>query len=76
MLFIVSALLFVGKIVCVDEKCFQDFRGITNDCSVPIFKDFPYKVTFRPACQRHDLCYGCVRHYHIFISNKVNFAHS
>ncbi|HMQ17009.1 MAG TPA: phospholipase A2 [Phycisphaerae bacterium] len=35
----------------------NDPNGITNGCSSP-FGDRPSGVDFRPACQRHDLCYG------------------
>ena len=33
----------------------------TNGCSVPGGLPFFYKKTFTPACEKHDVCYSCVR---------------
>ena len=32
-----------------------------NGCSVPFNMPFFYKRTFTPACNKHDVCYYCVR---------------
>ena len=32
-----------------------------NGCSVPFGINIPYKSTFTPACEKHDVCYYCVR---------------
>ena len=34
--------------------------GHSNGCSVPLGMDAPYKTSFTPACNKHDICYGCV----------------
>ena len=31
-----------------------------NGCSVPLGINAPYKNDFTPACNKHDICYGCV----------------
>eukprot|EP00794_Sanderia_malayensis_P000040 gene40-632_t len=30
-----------------------------NGCSVPFKSTFPYSTVFKPACNRHDVCYRC-----------------
>ncbi|CAH3016053.1 unnamed protein product, partial [Porites evermanni] len=35
----------------------------TNGCSIPGDLPFAYKATFKPACDKHDVCYYCGRHY-------------
>nr|QNH72513.1 toxin candidate TRINITY_DN7890_c0_g1_i1 [Isarachnanthus nocturnus] len=35
----------------------------TNGCSVPFGIDAPFKREFIPACDKHDICYGCGHHY-------------
>ena len=32
-----------------------------NGCSVPFKLKVPYKSTFTLACEKHDVCYYCVR---------------
>ena len=32
-----------------------------NGCSIPGKLPFFYKRTFKPACDKHDVCYYCVR---------------
>ena len=32
----------------------------TNGCSVPLGMNAPFKDDFKPACNKHDICYGCV----------------
>eukprot|EP00112_Aurelia_sp_Birch-Aquarium-sp1_P007971 Seg187.12 transcript_id=Seg187.12/GoldUCD/mRNA.D3Y31 product="Conodipine-M alpha chain" protein_id=Seg187.12/GoldUCD/D3Y31 len=34
-----------------------------NGCSVPLGMNAPYKDQFTPACNKHDICYGCGHHY-------------
>ena len=31
-----------------------------NGCSIPLGILAPYKEQFTPACNKHDICYGCV----------------
>ena len=31
-----------------------------DGCSVPLGISAPYKEQFTPACNKHDICYGCV----------------
>ena len=33
----------------------------SNGCSIPGDLSFFYKDFFKPSCDRHDACYGCVR---------------
>ena len=42
----------------VDALC--DADRYTNGCSVPLGLDTPFKKTFTEACNKHDICYGCV----------------
>ena len=35
----------------------------TNGCSIPADLPYPYKDVFKPGCDRHDICYGCVSIY-------------
>lgn len=34
-----------------------------DGCSVPSVIPAPFKKEFTPACNRHDICYGCGYHY-------------
>ncbi|WAR13112.1 COP3-like protein [Mya arenaria] len=36
-----------------------------DGCSVPGNLPYPYKNTFRPDCNKHDICYSCGNHYGI-----------
>lgn len=38
----------------------SDCKIIANGCSVPLGLPAPYKKTFTPACNKHDVCYYCV----------------
>lgn len=40
------------------RQCAAD--GYSNGCSVPLGMEAPYKASFTPACNKHDICYGCV----------------
>ena len=35
-------------------------HGHVNGCSVPGDLPYFYKDHFKPACNKHDICYGCV----------------
>ena len=37
-----------------------DADTYANGCSVPLGLDTPFKETFTKACDKHDICYGCV----------------
>ncbi|XP_067674375.1 uncharacterized protein [Haliotis asinina] len=39
-------------------------RKFANGCSVQV-KWIPFKNTFRPACNKHDVCYSCAAAYGI-----------
>ena len=43
----------------------------TNGCSVPLGINAPYKKDFTPACNKHDICYGCVSAY--FDSSEMSY---
>lgn len=38
----------------------SDCKINANGCSVPLGLPAPYKKTFTPACDKHDVCYYCV----------------
>ena len=42
----------------VEENC--DADAYADGCSVPLGLDTPFKKTFTKACNKHDICYGCV----------------
>ncbi len=42
-----------------------------NGCSVPLGMAAPYKEQFTPACNKHDICYGCVSEVNFFTYLKV-----
>ncbi|XP_032220272.1 conodipine-P1 [Nematostella vectensis] len=42
----------------LDKEC----HVVTNGCS-PANVPLPYKETFTPACNKHDVCYSCGQHY-------------
>ena len=51
-----------------------------NGCSIPGNLPFFYKRTFKPACDKHDVCYYCVRlaasfSYHKFIRMTATMSH-
>ena len=50
-------LLSLAQNVMSKEECYIK----TNGCSVPGGLPFFYKTTFTPACNKHDVCYSCVR---------------
>lgn len=50
-------LLSLAHNVMSKEECYIK----TNGCSVPGGLPFFYKTTFTPACNKHDVCYSCVR---------------
>ena len=61
-------LLSLAQNVMSKEECYIK----TNGCSVPGGLPFFYKTTFTPACDKHDVCYSCVRIQKSVISNYVH----
>ena len=61
-------LLSLAQNVMSKEECYIK----TNSCSVPGGLPFFYKTTFTPACDKHDVCYSCVRIQKSVISNYVH----
>lgn len=55
-------LVIISCLVLTTEsnRCFQANEGLSEGCSIPLLKKFPYKTSFTPPCQRHDICYRCV----------------
>ena len=59
-----TALLLTFGLVVVEFKfcsckvCEADRN--TNGCSTPMGMNAPFKREFTPACDKHDICYGCV----------------
>lgn len=62
-----TALLLTFGLVVVEFKfcscrvCEADRN--TNGCSTPMGMNAPFKREFTPACDKHDICYGCGHHY-------------
>lgn len=56
-------LILVGLAIscCKGRVCDADRN--TNGCSTPMGINAPYKREFTPACDKHDICYGCGHHY-------------
>lgn len=54
-------LVVVGFTFCSCRVCEADRN--TNGCSTPMGMDAPFKREFTPACDKHDICYGCGHHY-------------
>ena len=55
-------LVFIGMLLMlwlnleeVESRCYP------NGCSIPGNLTIPYKTYFRRACNKHDVCYACVR---------------
>ncbi|XP_068697737.1 uncharacterized protein [Montipora foliosa] len=46
---------------CTARVC--DADRTTNGCSTPMGMNAPFKHEFTPACDKHDICYGCGHHY-------------
>ena len=53
----VLSLLVVLFLIPDVTSCYVEENG----CSIPGDLPFFYKTTFRPACNKHDVCYYCVR---------------
>ncbi|PFX19817.1 uncharacterized protein LOC111337718 [Stylophora pistillata] len=54
--------LFVLRFTfCSGRVCEADRN--TNGCSTPMGINAPFKREFTPACDKHDICYGCGNHY-------------
>lgn len=49
---------FIERVWPRPQLCNADKH--TNGCSVPLGINAPYKEDFTPACNKHDICYGCV----------------
>ena len=49
---------FIEKAWLRPQLCNADKHA--NGCSVPLGINAPYKSDFTPACNKHDICYGCV----------------
>ena len=53
--------------VAIDASCYMKMNG----CSVPFGLPFFYKREFTPACNKHDVCYYCVRLTFVFLRVKT-----
>ena len=53
-------LLLSSSKVILSGEGLCDADTYTNGCSVPLGLDTPFKETFTKACDKHDICYGCV----------------
>ncbi len=54
-------LVLVAMFACLGESegsC--PSSNHVNGCSIPLGAPFPYKKQFKPACDKHDVCYECV----------------
>ena len=66
--------LLVLGVVLVGGTDFTPCQEWSNGCSIPMGLPFPYKEMFRPACFRHDLCYGCVSTSNASVINYITFT--
>lgn len=57
-----SALLMLSLNLVVNARCQP------NECSV--WNIVPYKQFFTPACNKHSICYACVRSVFLFLYNS------
>lgn len=53
-------LVLFGFIFCLSRARVCDADRYTNGCSTPMGMNAPFKRKFTPACDKHDICYGCV----------------
>ena len=53
-------LVLFGFIFCLSRARVCDADRNTNGCSTPMGINAPFKRKFTPACDKHDICYGCV----------------
>lgn len=44
-----------------------------NGCSIPLNYFHYYKIPFRPACNKHDICYACVSVFITLVSRELLF---
>eukprot|EP00794_Sanderia_malayensis_P000038 gene38-630_t len=58
LVFIATILVALATILQhAESACISDQH--INGCSVPFNTKFPYATRFKPACDRHDVCYRC-----------------
>ena len=57
---------------CKGRVCDADRN--TNGCSTPMGINAPYKREFTPACDKHDICYGCVSTYFFMFCFDYKFV--
>ena len=65
--FVVLLLLSLDLGVVSGSSCDTE----TNGCSIPGGLPFIYKKTFTPACNKHDICYSCVRNHEKYSIAKL-----
>ena len=53
LLLLSSAVVYARPLSCAADK-------FADGCSVPSMIPAPFKMEFTHACNRHDICYGCV----------------
>lgn len=51
-------LVVMNFMLCSCRVCDADRN--TNGCSTPMGMNAPFKRQFTMACDKHDICYGCV----------------
>ena len=47
-------------------------KSATNGCSVPFNLPYFYHKTFEPACNIHDVCYGCVSDFAVILQKMTH----
>ncbi|XP_066915437.1 conodipine-P3-like isoform X2 [Clytia hemisphaerica] len=58
LLLIIALAAIMESSVAIDTST-CDIMVLTDGCSVPFNRPFPYKDEFRDACNMHDVCYVC-----------------
>jgi len=51
-----------GQSIAGLEQCISQKKVI--GCSIPFNSSFPYRTVFKPACNRHEVCYQCGDRFH------------
>ena len=61
----------MGFTFCSCRVCDADRN--TNGCSTPMGMNAPFKQQFTMACDKHDICYGCVSVVLSYFRARVRF---
>ena len=71
LLLLSSVVVYARPLSCAADK-------FADGCSVPSMIPAPFKMEFTHACNRHDICYGCVSFFNFlfFFFHQLTFYYS